>query len=288
MTDVLGQFNYFQWKPLFNEEKPYYLYTDPPPGLPNANFSTKPGDAETVHDVRGRENEFNLDNHGFAFTRQKYPFSLKDIDPVTMKTQYLPSLEGLIREQLQQDCEIFWFDWRKRSSDDNKSKFPDGTVISLEDRFVTLAPIRAVHVDQTPAAAIDRVYRHVPERAEELLKTKRFRIINVWRPIGDTPVENFPLAFMDGSSVPEGNLIVVDVVRRSFPGESYYPLEGRGYRWHFLNHQTQDEVLFMKMNDSNESVKAKCCPHASFAQSEDPSAKPRESIEVRALVFTDE
>jgi hypothetical protein len=118
MTDVLGQFNHLQWKPLFNEEKPYYLYTDPPPGLPNANFSTKPGDAETVHDVRGSENEFNLDDHGFAFTRQKaqnYPYSLKDIDPVTMKTQYLPSLDGLIREQLQQDCEIFWFDWRVES-----------------------------------------------------------------------------------------------------------------------------------------------------------------------------
>jgi hypothetical protein len=82
--------------------------------------------------------------------------------------------------------------------------------------------------------------------------------LSVWRPIGDSPVENFPLAFMDGSSVPEDKLIVVDVVRRSFPGESYYPLEGGGYRWHFLNHQTQDEVLFMKMNDSKESVKAKC------------------------------
>ncbi|KAG6028783.1 hypothetical protein E4U41_000586 [Claviceps citrina] len=286
MASVLGQFNYLQWKPIFHQEKPYYLYTDPPPGYPNANFATKPGHPEPIHDVRGQEDRFSLDDNGFAFGRQEYPFSLRDVDEKTVKSQYLPSLEVLIREHLQQECEIFWFDWRKRSSDDRKSKFEDGTVISLEDRQVTLAPIKAVHVDQTPAAAIDRVYRHVPHRAEELLK-KRFRIINVWRPIGP-PVENFPLAFMDGSLVPENKLVEVDVVRRSFPGESYYPLEHGGYKWYFMNRQTESDILFMKMNDSKESVKAKCCPHASFQLSSDPGLRPRESIEARALVFTED
>jgi hypothetical protein len=63
---------------------------------------------------------------------------------------------------------------------------------------------------------------------------------------------------MDGSAVPEDKLIEVDVVRRSFPGESYYPLENEGYKWYFMDRQTQDDVLFMKMNDSDSSVKAKC------------------------------
>ena len=63
---------------------------------------------------------------------------------------------------------------------------------------------------------------------------------------------------MDGSSVPEEKLVEVDVVRRSFPGESYYPLEHGGYKWYFMDRQTQEDVLFMKMNDSNQSVKAKC------------------------------
>lgn len=164
MAAVLGQFNYFQWSPVFKEEKPYYLYTDPPPGQPNANFSTQPGEAEIIHDVRGKEKEFNLDDNGFAFGRQDYPHTLKDMDDVTIKTQYLPSLEVMIRDLLQQECEIFWFDWRvrallvsllnyhwlinlqSRSSDDKKSKFEDGMVISLENRSVTLAPIMAVHV----------------------------------------------------------------------------------------------------------------------------------------------
>lgn len=112
MSEVLGRFNYFQWQPKFQEEKPYYLYTDPPPGYPNANFATQPGEAEIIRNVRGIEEGFNLDDNAFAFRRQKYPYPLEDVDEVTIKTQYLPSLETMIKELLQQDCEIFWFDWR--------------------------------------------------------------------------------------------------------------------------------------------------------------------------------
>lgn len=85
----------------------------------------------------------------------------------------------------------------------------------------------------------------------------KLRYSSVWRPIG-APVESNPLAFMDGSTVPDDKLVVVDVVRRSFPGESYYPLEDGEYRWHFMNRQTENELLFMKMNDSKKDVKAKC------------------------------
>lgn len=110
MADVPGNFNYFQWKPSFENEKPYYLYTDPPEGYPNANFATAPGAVEMIHDVRGREHEFNLDDHAFAFRRQKLPVG--ELTETTIKTQYLPSLEPMIRELLQEDCKIFWFDWR--------------------------------------------------------------------------------------------------------------------------------------------------------------------------------
>ncbi|KAI8634669.1 putative 7 alpha-cephem-methoxylase [Xylariaceae sp. FL1651] len=287
MTDTIGQFNYFQWQDKFKHEKPYYLYVDPPPGHPNANFTTAPGGTEVIRDVRGKEHEFNLDDHGFSFTRQKFPLAaVTDVIDETIQKEYLPSLEGLIKDLVKQDCDIIWFDWRCRSSNKGKTDFAEGTKISLEDRMITLAPIRAVHVDQTPAAAIDRVHRHVSaDRADQLLR-KRFRILNVWRPMAH-PVENFPLAFCDGSSVPSEQLVEVDIVRKSFPGESYYPLESNAYKWYYLNNMSPDEVLFMKMYDSNENVKAHCCPHASFTLADDASAKPRESIEVRALVFTD-
>jgi hypothetical protein len=107
MATAISQFNYLQWKPSFEVEKPYCLYTDPPPGYPNANFATRPGPSEVIHDVRGQEDAFNLDDHAFAFAKQIYPGSLHDLNEETVKSEYYPSLEGKLREVLREDAEIF-------------------------------------------------------------------------------------------------------------------------------------------------------------------------------------
>ncbi|KAI1453720.1 putative 7 alpha-cephem-methoxylase [Annulohypoxylon moriforme] len=281
-TDTLAQFSYFQWKDIYHKEKPYYLYIDPPEGVPVANFSTAPGPNEVVHNLRGVEDRFNLDDNGFTVKHQE--FCLETIDEDAVKKFYLPSLETLLRELLGSDAEIFWFDWRTRSSDKSKTTFSPGTKINLDDRTIDLAPVTAVHVDQTKVAAVNRVHRHMGKRAEELLKG-RVRIINIWRPY-DVCVESYPIAVLDGSTVPPEKLVDVDVVRQSYIGESYYPLQHDGYQWYFVDKQTKEDVLLFKMYDSCEVAKAKCCPHASFNQRTTGESKPRQSIEARALVFT--
>ncbi|KAF4442639.1 putative 7 alpha-cephem-methoxylase [Fusarium austroafricanum] len=57
--ETKGRFGYFQWSGKFNDEKPYYLYTDAPKDLPIANFSTLPGAAEPVHDLKQSPETFN-------------------------------------------------------------------------------------------------------------------------------------------------------------------------------------------------------------------------------------
>ncbi len=122
-------------------------------------------------------------------------------------------------------------------------------------------------------------------------------------------VEDFPLAVCDGSSVPPESLVAVDHVTRGYIGESYYLLYHASHRWYYLDKQTKDEVLLFKTFDSLHSAKAKCiqllvssvvvayghlhnfchlgCPHSAFPQQDvGASHNPRESIEVRALVFT--
>lgn len=142
------------------------------------------------------------------------------------------------------------------------------------------------HPDQSAEGAYKRVHHHLGDRAESLLK-KRFRIINVWRPLRH-PVEDYPLAVCDGSTVPATSLVTADHVRKFYTGESLYPLHNEAYRWYYLNRQTKDEVLLLKMFDNKEEVMARYCPHTSFMQSDvKEGAKPRESIEVRVLVFSE-
>lgn len=112
------------------------------------------------------------------------------------------------------------------------------------------------------------------------------------------------------------NCLTADFVRKQYVGESMYPLPGWGqYRWYYLSCQTRDEVLMLKMYDSDKDVRARCkfkrrlgsrfpdqlvaqrlvpltdpinpyCPHAAFSIPDNQAgAAPRESIDVRVLFF---
>ncbi|KAF5667726.1 hypothetical protein FDENT_12034 [Fusarium denticulatum] len=278
--DEIVRLNYFQDSEVFKHEKPYEVLSQAPPGMAKCNFQLRPGQPETVHDLRGLRTDFNLDQHGF----QVVPNTLKTsyFDEVTIKKDYLQSIEALLKS-IEPDIDVHFFDWTLRSSG-----LPDpkpGTIVNLNDPMLCLKPVQDVHVDQSPFAAMKRA-KAILGNDISFLQTKRIRIINIWRPIFH-PVEDWPLAVCDGSTVPPEKLIKVDHVRKHHIGESLYPLECDRYRWYYLNKQTPDEVLLIKMFDSKEDVAAICCPHTSFQKKKiAPSAKPRESIEVRALVVS--
>ena len=62
-----------------------------------------------------------------------------------------------------------------------------------------------VVLDQTVLSGHNRVYEHLPEEADELVKG-RVQVINLWRPIRG-PVEEAPLAVADGRTVAPDELI---------------------------------------------------------------------------------
>ncbi|KAK3350474.1 hypothetical protein B0H65DRAFT_545598 [Neurospora tetraspora] len=291
-VDQKAKLNYIQWEDKFRIEKPYEFISQAPEGCPRKNFTLAPSSEQTIHDIRGSEELFNLDDHAFQVARQE--LGVIPTDQEGIEREYLPKIVGLLKS-IDPGAEVVVFDWRLRTSDDKRrTTAKSGSVIDLDDPMLILKPVHAVHIDQSPLAATKRVKHHMGARANELLQ-RRFRIINVWRPLRH-PVANYALAVCDGSTVQPQNLVAVDHVRKNYEGEGLYPLYDQGMKWYYLNRQTKDEVLFFKTYDSAEGVKARCCPHTSFKQSsgEQPvqeagdcsNATPRESIEVRALVFS--
>lgn len=128
----------------------------------------------------------------------------------------------------------------------------------------------------------------------------------MWRPL--RTVENWPLAFCDTQTLQTRDLLAADYVRRHFVGETFFLLHSRDHRWYYLRDQQPDEVAMFKIYDSDASAThGKCrktldtvlvciacikrltqvqgCPHASFTLGDEDSLAPRESIEIRALVF---
>jgi len=157
------------------------------------------------------------------------------------------------------------------------------------DRPGNRRPGLRAHVDQTPKAGRERVFLHLGEDAERLSKG-RAQIINVWRPIRG-PVVDYPLAVADYRSIkPESDLQATDLIYPHRNGETYSVRFGEHQKWYFIGNQQPDDVILLKCYESEVVPgRALLTPHTAF---KNPLAKeddlPRQSIEVRTLVFYDE
>jgi hypothetical protein len=144
--------------------------------------------------------------------------------------------------------------------------------------------VQRVHNDYTEWSGQQRVRDLLPDEAEALL-TRRFAIVQVWRPIRH-PVETFPLAICDARSVAPDDLVVSE---RRYPnrvGQTYAVTYNPDHRWYWFPLMRREEALVFKVYDSLQDGRARFTAHTAFDDPTAPAgARPRESIEIRTLAF---
>ena len=245
-------------------ERPARYRIEPPPGVPRWNGIDDPREVR-IEDARGRESEFTLDRNGFALI--KAPTAMTDFySPDEIKRVYYPEVERLVRDTLGAS-RVSVFDHNVRNA--TRPGMP--------------VPSRQVHNDHTVNSAPRRVRDHLGADAEELLK-HRFGIVNVWRPVRG-PVLDSPLALCDAQSFTDDDLIASDLVYAHVRGETSRVAYNPAHRWYYFSEMQTDEVLFIRVHDSANDGRARLSFHTSFENPLTPGAPPRESIEVRTLVF---
>jgi hypothetical protein len=246
------------------DQKPVRYVGEPPPGAVSWSGIDDPREVR-IEDARGRESEFSLDRNGFALVRA--PTQVRDFySPEEVKSVYYPEVERLLRDTLGAS-RVFIFDHGVRNAGR-----PGGR-----------EPSRQVHNDHTVNSAPRRVRDHLGEDAPELLK-HRFGVVNVWRPIRG-PVLDSPLALCDARTFTDNDLIASDLVYSHVRGETSRVEFKPEHRWYYFSEQQPDEVLLIRVHDSANDGRARLSVHTSFENPGAPGAPPRESIEVRTLVF---
>ncbi|KAL2864247.1 uncharacterized protein BJX67DRAFT_361645 [Aspergillus lucknowensis] len=248
-----------------------FTYVDKPPaGQPEKNH-TAAEHAISVTDIRGHESEYNLDKDAFQplqHISSAMSYEAFDSDE-TVKTTYYSEVEDLLLKNVAGAHKVVIFDHTIRKHNPNAYR----------------QPVNYAHVDQTPYAAEQRVRTSIkdPQEAEALLRG-RYRIINVWRPLNGK-VESMPLAFASAASVAPENLHPVQRRYPHYTGETMGVQFNPGQRWFYWSGIDDDERILIKCSDTQEGV-AHHVPHSAFPDPRSPAdAKPRESIEVRAIVF---
>lgn len=245
-------------------ERPVRYVETPPAGVPQWNGIDDPREIR-IEDARGHEDEFTLDRNGFSLVRS--PSLVGDFyDSNEVEKIYYPEVERLLRAELGVSRVVI-FDHTVRNA----------------GRAGARQPARIVHNDHTVNSAPRRVRDHLGGDALELLQG-RFGIVNVWRPIRG-PVLDSPLALCDAQSFTDADLIATDLVYPHLRGETSSVEFKPSHRWYYFSEMQPDEAVLIRVHDSAEDGRARLSFHTSFDNKLAPDAPPRESIEVRALVF---
>jgi len=250
-------------------EKPYSYNYDPPPGVAVRNTENQEHGI-TVYDARAVEGGLSLDREGFVLVNHKT--AAADLyDEETIKSVYYPECERLMREATGAK-QVVAFDHIVR----NAAKAGKGSPVKL--------PAGRVHNDYTAWSAPQRVRDLMGEEATELLK-HRFAINNVWRPIAG-PLLRSPLALCDSQSLDYDNLLASDLRYPDRIGETYAVTYNPSQRWYYFPKMQRDEAVLISCYDSARVGAARFSAHGAFDDPSTPAdAPPRESIEVRTLVF---
>ncbi|TGJ85648.1 hypothetical protein E0Z10_g3105 [Xylaria hypoxylon] len=231
--------------------------------------------SRTVHDLRKESpSEFNTDVSGFGL--QHWPAGEKDfVDDEAVRGAYYDDVEAVLRA----NCDALASN-AGAGKDGANNKVHKVVIFDHTIRRrvpgAPRGPVQQVHVDQTPAAVV-------------------VRLINVWRPISHAASDH-PLAVIDWRTTAPEDFVPVDLL---YPkrADSVMDDDDRGKEQRPSETNTKDSTEGYEARGETMAVRraggkrglAMRTPHTAFVDPATPKdAKPRESIEVRALVFYEE
>lgn len=85
---------------LYMEEKPYSLKFPPPDGLPKSNIQGYSHD-EVIENVRGQEERFSIESHGFALVPLESVIKYDEYDDEEKIVElYLPQVAAMLKRML--------------------------------------------------------------------------------------------------------------------------------------------------------------------------------------------
>jgi hypothetical protein len=275
---AMAQLAQQQMQPLSIEATLNYALNDgqkiivqPVGGTSTEMRATGTKDPHRVTIENGRVKDFTLDGDGFRLVH--HDTKVRDFfNPDEINNTYYAEMVELIKAQSGAK-RVVVFDHTLRTADD----------ADREARKIREVVPR-VHNDYTEWSGPQRVRDVLPDEAEDLL-SRRFAIIQVWRPIRHQ-VESFPLAMCDAQSISPDDLIITERRHPNRIGQTYAITYSPTHRWYWFPLMQRDEAIVFKVYDSMKDGRARWSAHTAFDDpSAPPNARPRESIEIRTLAF---
>jgi len=260
-----------------------------------------------IYDARPQLARFNtrssLDALGFMHRAHGSSLGLQEFaDPARVTSVYYPEVVQLLRDVTDRSADVFIFQHQLR-----RAGIDQETRVRLPGQVRVEPPAGGAHNDYNRTAAL----RYLQEalglpgeaEAQEVLRTRRVSLINVWRSVGPSPVKDQPLAVLDRTSCCKEDLISIRMVKPGHDSGVCGARFSERHRWFYISDMTPQDVLLLKLFDDGPDVAGRgggpelrgqevgqgvvpTC-HTAFRLPEPMIPKgcpPRQSMEVRAVV----
>ncbi len=255
-----------------NDEGDKYYFEIAAPEAEGRNLGSGTAQHEvSIFGARECPEPLSLDVHGFELQSDFLP-PIDFLDDGCVKRIYYPAMEK-IAKRCTGAARVHIFDHTVRHGD-----------AEVRKEKGLKPPARGVHNDYTHWSARKRVRDLLPDEAETLL-SRRFAIVQAWRPIGHR-IESDPITVADARTVDEADLIPAPRPAPGRVGEIWRALYNPHHRFFYYPYMTPDEAVFFKVYDSANDGRARYTLHTAFELPDaDPAAAPRHSLEMRLLAF---
>jgi hypothetical protein len=256
--------------------EPYMYYSEPPEGRPYTNVVDDPHEVE-IADLRGRADGLSLAEDSFIFTRHGHSFADFHNDDLIRSTYYA-EVEQYFRELL--DVErVFAYDFAVRKPD-HGPKRPDGIPVGGTRR----RPIKRAHGDFIQPS-FEQMVKDLGERCGADPLAGRHRGFNLWRPVRG-PLTDGPLALCHPASVADEDHLPMRQFTEHRENQIAAIRYNPAHRWCYMSGMQADEAIIFSSYDSTKPCRSGVIGHCAFDDPTRPAdGLPRESIEVRVLVF---
>jgi hypothetical protein len=227
--------------------------------------------AMPIYNGRAIADRLSLDREGFILV--PHNTLVKNFyDEAEVRTVYYKETEELVK-RTSGARRVLVFDHTLRAADN-----------AIREANQVSSPVRNAHNDYTEWSGPQRVRDLVPDEAEQLI-SRRFAVVQTWRPINNC-VKNDHLAIADAQTIGMTELVPSARIYPERRGEVYHLTQSPAHRWYYFPNLQRNEAMVFKCYDSLKDGRARWTAHCAFDDpTAPPNVPPRESIEMRTLVF---
>ncbi|CAG9949519.1 unnamed protein product [Clonostachys rosea f. rosea IK726] len=207
-SKIITSLWYLQRLPIYTTQKPYYVnfpvpQNDAAPA--QHNILHERYDGIDIHDIRGNEDAFKIDTHGFQLVRDSTSMSNDDFEQDSIiRQRYYPEIISLVTKTLGA-TRVVPFEHTHRLSrpnlsgcgcDRKRKPLVAAHIGETKCQLMWLGMYLIVSSQTKPQRRAANALRTTSETTWQYTEHQRFQIINVWRPLFG-PLEDYPLALGD-------------------------------------------------------------------------------------------